>query len=194
MGAVDKPKIAVEINGGLVAARYASKQAVSAVGLCRVHYRSHKVATRTIACVIRGNHNGVLLAVGVAYTLAERTIGGESYDGLGGFRDKERLIGYQVSHLLDGFFYTVKGHQAIADIAVPNPCNTIRVRGQRGAGGYGRVFGLHGIYHNQICRICKRGGALACTLRELLLNTPHNKNIQPKKETQCNIKNSAAAI
>ena len=35
MGAVDKPKIAVEINGGLVAARYTSKQAVSAVGLRR---------------------------------------------------------------------------------------------------------------------------------------------------------------
>ncbi len=173
MGAVDKPKIAVEINGGLVAARYTGKQAVSAVGLRRVHYRAHKGATRTILRVIRGNHNGVFLAVGVTYTLAERAIGGESYDILGGFRDKERLIGYQVLHLLDGFFYTVKGHQAIADIAVPNPCNINRVRGQRGAGGYGRVFGLHRIYHNQICRICKRGGATPCTLRELLLNTPH---------------------
>ena len=177
MGAVDKPKIAVEINGGLITARYTGKQAVSAVGLRRVHYRGHKGATRAALRVIRGNHNGVLLAVGVPYALAERTIGGESYDilgdSLGGFRDKERLVSYQVLHLLDGFFYTVKGHQAIADIAVPNPCNIARVRGQRGAGGYGRVFGLHGIYHNQIYQICKRGGALACTLRELLLNTPH---------------------
>ena len=181
MGAVDKPKIAVEINGGLVTARYTGKQAVSAVGLRRVPYRSHKGATRTIARVIRGNHNGVFLAVSVTYTLAERAIGGESYDSLGGFRDKERLIGYQVLHLLDGFFYTVKGHQAIADITVPNPRNIIRVRGQRRAGGYGRVFSIHRIYHNQIYGICKRGGALACTLRELLLNTPHNKNIQPQK-------------
>ena len=158
MGAVDKPKIAVEINGGLITARYTSKQAVSAVGLRLVHYGGHKGATRTALRVIRGYHNGVFLAVGVTYALAERTIGGESYDILGDFRDKERLIGYQVLHLLVGFFYTVKGHQAIADIAVPNPCNLNRVRGQRGAGGYGRVFGLHGIYHNQICRICKRGG------------------------------------
>ncbi len=177
MGAVDKPKIAVEINGGLITARYTRKQAVGAVGLRRVHYRSHKGATRTIACVIRGNHNGVFLAVGVAYALAERAIGGESYDiwggGLGGFRDKERLVSYHVLHLLDGFFYAVKGHQAIADIAVPNPCNLNRVRGQRGAGGYGRVFGLHRIYHNQIYGICKRGGALACTSHKLLLNTPY---------------------
>ena len=173
MGAVDKPKIAVEINGGLVAARYTGKQAVGAVGLRRVHYRAHKGATRAALRVIRGNHNGVFLAVGVTYTLAERAIGGESYDSLGGFRDKERLVIYHALHLLDGFFYAVKGHQAIADIAVPNPCNLNRVRGERGAGGYGRVFGLHRIYHNQICRICKRGGALACTLRELLLNTLH---------------------
>ena len=182
MGAVDKPKGAVEINGGLVAARYTGKQAVSAVGLRRVHYRSHKGATRTALRVIRGNHNGVLLTVGVAYTLAERAIGGESYDGLGGFRDKERLVSYQVLHLLDGFFYTVKGHQAIADITVPNPRNIARVRGQRGAGGYtrlfrglfwGGLFGLHRIYHNQIYGICKSVGALACTLRELLLNTLH---------------------
>ena len=138
-----------------------------------VHYRSHKGATRAIARVIRGNHNGVFLAVGVTYTLTKRAISGESYDILGGFRDKERLIGYQVLHLLDGFFYTVKGHQAIADIAVPNPHNIARVRGQRGAGGYGRVFGLHRIYHNQIYGICKRGGAPPCTLRELLLNTLH---------------------
>ena len=138
-----------------------------------VHYRTHKGATRAALRVIRGNHNGVLLAVGVTYTVSKRTIGGESYDILGGFRHKERLIGYQVLHLLDSFFYTVKGHQAIADIAVPNPCNLNRVRGQRGAGGYGRVFSIHGIYHNQICGICKRVGALACTLRELLLNTPH---------------------
>ncbi len=173
VGAVDKPKGAVEINGGLVAASYTSKQAVSAVGLCIVLYCTHKGATRAIARVIRGNHNGVLLAVGVTYAVSKRAIGGESYDSLGGFRDKERLIGYHVLHLLDGFFYTVKGHQAIADITVPNPCNLNRVRGQRGAGGYGRVFGLHGIYHNQIYGICKRVGALACTLRELLLNTPH---------------------
>ncbi len=177
VGAVDKPKIAVEINRGLVTASYTSKQAVSAVGLRRVHYRSHKGATRTALRVIRGNHNGVFLAVGVTYAVSKRAIGGESYNGfrdiLGGFRDKERLIGYQVLHLLDSFFYTVKGHQAIADIAVPNPCNIIRVRGQRGASGYGRVFGLHRIYHNQICRICKRDGALACTLHKLLLNTPH---------------------
>ncbi len=173
MGAVDKPKGAVEINGGLITAGYTGKQAVGAVGLRRVHYRAHKGATRTALRVIRGNHNGVLLAMGVTYAVSKRTIGGKSYDSLGGFRDKERLVSYQVLHLLDGFFYTVKGHQAIADIAVPNPRNIIRVRGQRGAGGYGRVFGLHGIYHNQICRICKRGGATPCTLRELLLNTPH---------------------
>ena len=173
MGAVDKPKIAVEINGGLITASYTGKQAVSAVGLRRVHYSGHKGATRTALCVIRGNHNGVFLAVGVTYALAERAIGGEPDNILGGFRDKERLVSYQVLHLLDGFFYTVKGHQAIADIAVPNPRNIIRVRGQRGAGGYGRVFGLHRIYHNQICWICKRGGATPCTLRELLLNTPH---------------------
>ncbi len=182
MGAVDKPKIAVEINGGLVAASYTSKQAVSAVGLRLRHYRSHKGATRAALRVIRGDHNGVLLAVGVTYTLAERTIGGESYDILGGFRHKERLVSYQVLHLLDGFFYTVKGHQAIADITVPNPRNIIRVRGQRGAGGYtrlfrglfwGGLFGLHGIYHNQIYGICKRGGALACTLHKPLLNIPH---------------------
>ena len=152
VGAVDKPKIAVEINGGLVAASYTSKQAVGAVGLRLVFYGGHKGATRTALRVIRGNHNGVLLAVGVAYAVSKRAIGGESYNGfrdiLGGFRDKERLIGYQVLHLLDGFFYAVKGHQAIADIAVPNPCNIARVRGQRGAGGYGRVFGLHRIYHN----------------------------------------------
>ena len=92
MGAVDKPKIAVEINGGLVTASYTSKQAVGAVGLRRVHYSGHKGATRAIACVIRGNHNGVLLAVGVTYTLAKRAIGGEPYDSSGDFRDKERLV------------------------------------------------------------------------------------------------------
>ncbi len=182
MGAVDKPKGAVKINGGLITASYTSKQAVGAVGLRLVPYRSHKGATRTIARVIRGNHNGVLLAVGVTYAVSKRTIGGKSYDSLGGFRHKERLIGYQGLHLLDGFFYTVKGHQAIADIAVPNPCNLNRVRGQRGASGYTRIFrglfwgglfGLHGIYHNQIYGICKRGGAYPCTLHKLLLNTPH---------------------
>ena len=170
---MDKPKGAVEINGGLVAARYTSKQAVGAVGLRRVHYRGHKGATRTALRVIRGNHNGVLLAVGVTYALAERAIGGESYDILSGLGDKERLVSYQVLHLLNGFFYTVKGHQAIADIAVPNPCNLNRVRSERGAGGYGRVFGIHRIYHNQIYGICKRGGTTPCTLRELLLNTLH---------------------
>ena len=173
VGAVDKPKSAVEINGGLITASYTSKQAVSAVGLRRVHYGAHKGATRTALRVIRGNHNGVLLAMSVAYALAERAIGGKSYDSLDGFRHKERLIGYHALHLLDSFFYAVKGHQAIADITVPNPCNLNRVRGQRGASGYGRVFGLHRIYHNQIYGICKGGGALACTLRELLLNTPH---------------------
>ena len=73
-----------------------------------------------------GNHNGVLLLWGVTYALAERTIGGESYDILDSFRDKERLVIYQVLNLLDGFFYAVKGHQAIADIAIPNPCNLNR--------------------------------------------------------------------
>ncbi len=173
MGAVDKPKSAVEINGGLITARYTSKQAVSAVGLRLVHYRSHKGATRATLRVIRGNHNGVLLAVGVTYAVSKRTIGGKSYDSLGGFRHKERLIGYQGLHLLDGFFYAVKGHQAIADIAVPNPRNIARIRGQRGASGYGRLFSIHGIYHNQIYGICKRGGTTPCTLRELLLNIPH---------------------
>ena len=92
-------------------------------------------------------------------------------------------------HLLDGFFYAVKGHQAIADIAVPNPCNIARVRGQRGASGYGRVFGLHRIYHNQIYGICKRGGATGLHFTRTPAKHPSiNPKIQPKKETQCNIK------